>query len=222
MKSSWLTLGIVCALSLSSYSQDNSEEIKVKKEKSTEMESLFSTKQTFGAYFGFNSKYTKINNQEALLLGGEWNMVVSHSLNLGFQGFGLVNPVTSNAQFADSSTSSLSMGYGGVNIEPVILSRKVVHMSFPVFLGFGGVAERSSKDFDESLNSSTYKEGNTIASDFILVAEPGAQVELNVFKWMRLGVGASYRFTGGVELPNFSSKELDGFSANMNLRLGWF
>lgn len=184
------------------------------------MESLFSTKQSFGSYFGFNSKYTEINGQEALLLGGELDMVISHSLNLGFQGYGLVNPVKSKKEFTDSSTSSLNMGYGGVNIEPVLFSRKLVHVTFPVFLGFGGIAETKKSYFNS--DEDTFQENNVLASDFFMLAEPGAQIELNVFKWMRLGVGASYRFTGGVDLPNFNSDDLNGFSANMNVRLGWF
>ena len=149
-------------------------------------------------------------------------MVISHSLNLGFIGYGLVNPVKSGRVFTDGSTSVLNMGYGGINIEPVILSRKIVHLSFPITLGVGGIAETRKSYLNNDYSSSNYVDSEVLDSDFFTIAEPGVQIELNVFKWMRIGAGASYRFTGGVDLPSFNSGDLDGMSANMTLRLGWF
>jgi len=70
--------------------------------------------------------------------------------------------------------------------------------------------------------------------DFFLV-EPGVDLEFNVVKFFRIGVGASYRFTNGVSLrykqldANFDEivteidkDALDSFSFNLCFKFGWF
>lgn len=186
-------------------------------------QTLFSSNKGFGAYVGLNSKVSSFNSQTSLLTGAEFNFVIAHKLNLGVEAYGLVNPVKShNVNNNDSSSTYLNIGYGGIHIEPVFFSSKLVHFSLPLMLGVGGIAETKKSYMDEYYYDNEFEDDDLLHTDFFLVAEPGALLEVNVFKFMRLGAGVSYRFVSGVDLKNQSNNDLQGLSGNLSLRLGWF
>jgi hypothetical protein len=208
---------VLSVLSMGLYGQSDS----LKPEK-FKHQTLFSTKKGVGGYIGLNSKFTTLNNHQTLLTGGELGLVVAHRFNFGFEGYGSVNPVKSNHKINDSTYSYLNMGYGGLHLEPVLWSGKMIHLSFPTHLGVGALAETNRSYLNDINSENEFKESDLLETDFFMVAEPGAMVEFNVFRFMRLGAGASYRFVSGVDMPQEKNSELGGFSANFSLRLGWF
>jgi hypothetical protein len=185
-------------------------------------ETLFNTNKGFGAYIGINSKFTQINNSPAILTGGELDFVIGHKFNFGFEGYGSVNPVKSNRNWNDSTKSYLNVGYGGFHLEPVLFSDKLVHVTFPTHLGIGAIAETRYSYLSEDYHDNEFKDDDLIATDLFFVAEPSAMVEVNVFRFMRLGAGLGYRFTSGVDLPEHQNSDFDGLTGTFSLRLGWF
>ena len=211
-----IALAILLVISASLPAQERIED--------DQMKTLFSGKPGVGGYLALSSKFTRINDEDALLTGGGLNIVAGRSVNIGFEGYGLVSSTFSNRLDTAGNNYYMYMGYGGLNIEPVIGSNEVIHVTIPVLLGVGGVGY-STRHF-------WYEEPNgDINIDFdhdvrsgraFLIAEPGANIELNVFKWMRIAAGASYRFTEQFDTDNLPKEDLDGLSLNLAMRFGWF
>ncbi|NQX92539.1 MAG: hypothetical protein HRT74_10530, partial [Flavobacteriales bacterium] len=113
------------------------------------------------------------------------------------------------------------MGYGGLFFEPVFFSRSVVHFTTPVLIGAGGIGESRTQLFNPE-NEDSWEDPNFYRSDFFFVLEPGVSLEVNLFRHLRLKAGVSYRFMEDVELPNTDLATLEGWNANVGLRVGWF
>ena len=91
----------------------------------------------------------------------------------------------------------MSWQYGqlGLMMEYVLGSNRVVHANFTLFSGGGFTAQYERKELDDYDNIDDQDVEHD--ENFFYVLEPGAQLELNVFKWMRLSPGISYRKTFG-------------------------
>jgi hypothetical protein len=196
------------------------ESVTVKpKVKNSEYQSLFKNEnKAFGGYFGLNSHYTKINDQDAFFMGAELTAVINHSFNIGLQGYGLVtaNQTDRTTEFGDPLY--LAIGYGGLLLEPVAYYGSVVHLSFPVLLGGGGIAEYSKNYYGYYAPPYYYEE----TYDYFFVVEPGINVELNVLKFMRISTGASYRVTSDINLIGMKDHNLNGLNFDFSLKFGWF
>ena len=189
-----------------------------------EMQTLFGSRSGTGGFLGLSAKSTHINGEYALLTGGSVNMVIGHSFNLGLEGYGMATSVLSNRLDTAGDAYFMQLGYGGLNLEPVIASSNVIHLTVPVLLGIGGIGyterhfwtEMPDGDIDIDFDHSPRQ------SRAFFVAEPGINLELNFLKWMRVAVGGSYRFTDQIHKTDPSTETIDGFSGNLSLRFGWF
>ncbi len=219
-----LSLALLCLFNLALFAQvdeDLSAELKRKKEVK-EVQTLFNSNTHFGAYLGLNTKGCEIAGEPALLTGGEVAVVLGRSFNLGFAGYGLVASETTNNFDSNGEELHLYMGYGGLHIEPVLMSENLVHVTFPVLLGVGAYGESQHGVYFDDGEFFIEPLAGTVSEEVFLVAEPGVNMELNVFKFMRLAAGASYRFISSSDIGNFQSSDFEGFNGNISLRLGWF
>ena len=97
-----------------------------------------------------------------------------------------------------------------------------MHLSFPVLTGVGGIAYATVSDME--FQSDWYVED----AEVFLVVEPGVELELNVTRFFRFAVGATYRFTSNIELmppsgsPGVSSNVLNGFTFGATFKFGVF
>jgi len=128
-----------------------------------------------------------------------------------------MNDISYRNQF-DSQDLNLAGGYGGLLIEPVLAPFSPVHLAFPVIIGAGGVAYVNYNWWEYS----TYQNPVVTESDAFFVFEPGVELEFNVVRFMRIGIGASYRYTSKVHLFNVSNDVLNGFSGGFSLKFGKF
>jgi len=94
------------------------------------------------------------------------------------------------------------LNYGSVLIAFTPGPHRAVHPRFGFLLGNGKL--KSEQDNDE-----------------VFVFQPSVGVEVNVFKWFRLGFEGGYRFVSGSETPAFSDKDFSSFFLDLNLRFGW-
>lgn len=95
-------------------------------------------------------------------------------------------------------------------VEYTLFSKKMVHFSFPLSIGWGEV------QMDRENGPSDLGEAN------FLQVEPAALLELNLQKHVRFHIGASYRFVSKVNYRNFTEAELSGLNAFAGLRIGLF
>ncbi len=179
--------------------------------KSDGIKTIFGNKKkSHGAYFGFSVGYSFIDNKDPFTSGGRLMWVINHNFAWGLAGSGFVS------NFHENSGFSLQGGYGGLMFEPILLPKSPVHLSFPVLLAAGGVAK---VDMNNIWNDEDYVLDD---ADAFVIAEPGVELEMNLVKFIRISVGASYRFTSDIYLNNESHDVMKGFNTMVNLKFGKF
>lgn len=173
-----------------------------------------------GFYFGFHTGYSTIAGYDAFTAGANLALIANHGLAIGLAGRGFFTETFERtAESGTIADYSYDGGYGGILIEPVILPRFPVHVSFPVILGAGGIARNRLTNFEYPYD---YTDIYTEDAEAFLIAEPGMEIEFNVARWLRLSVGGSYRFTTSPGPGTFGSDDLNGLTAGMSLKFGMF
>jgi hypothetical protein len=155
-----------------------------------------------------------------LLVGGRGGWIINSSFSIGGGGYGLVTSPKINdyPTFYDDSSAYLRVGWGGLFLEYINSSNKLIHFTVNALVGAGGASY--TRSFHDGMNWDN--SGWVYESTLFLVVEPGATVDLNVAKFFRISLGASYRFVSGVELSRTANKDLSGPSANLAFKFGKF
>jgi hypothetical protein len=194
-----------------------------------EPETLFGSENvTIGGYVGPEVKFTNINNDFGLMIGGRIGMLVNSNFTLGIGGYGLVTShavdnyyVQPNIGNNMDSSAYLRVGYGGLHLGYIFEPSKVAHISVGVLVGAGGAAYTSTywhnnDNFQDHNNFTTYE------SSAFFTAEPMIGAEINIVKMMRIEASASYRYVSGLGLSNTENKDISGFSGNIIFKFGKF
>ena len=211
-----IAIGLLIALGTTATAQDAPS-----RSKSYNMKTLLGPDTEHGIFFAGTMNGTKIQEQDGLLLGGKLGWVIDHWFTVGFGGYGLTNPINLNSDPATNSTQTLQMGYGGLYFEPRVLSEQAIHLAFPIIVGSGGANLASNNDyfFNEVTNE---WEPYTDQSDAFFVVEPGVELEINIARNLRVGLGGSYRFVEGLNVNSLESDALDGINAGVTMKIGVF
>jgi len=184
----------------------------------SEIQTITGPGRKVGFYLGFHSDYSQIGGLDAFGAGGSVALIANHGLAIGFAGKGFVTEPFS-ARPASSTRNNYSGGYGGLLIEPILFPKSPVHFSFPVLLGAGGIAKGVLYNYYYPYE---YTQVEIEDAETFFIAEPGVELELNVARWLRFGLGCSYRFTTRLEPAVFDSKILDGFTGGFSVKFGKF
>lgn len=179
-----------------------------------------------GGYGAISTGYSQIDSTHAMVFNARGGIILWHSVSLGLGGSGFVSQYRQNPYL--NKNASLTGGYGGAYLEFIIFGKSPVHLSVPLFVGFGGASytawENEGTDF-EPLN---YVED--IAS--FLVFEPSVELEFNLTKFFRLAAYYSMRYTSGLDIatsntsgakvPLVAHDALNSYSAGVILKFGKF
>jgi len=183
--------------------------------KSDNFKTLLNQDIQHGFYLSFDMGVGEINNTELIELGGRLGWIINHGLTIGFAGQGFINNVDTDYNTLDDP--DLTGGYGGILIEPIVKPMSPVHVSFPVILGAGGI-HKGGYDYGDNYWEDEWK-SNT---DAFFIARPGVELEANVARFMRIAVGGYYRWAVDVDLEDYDSDVLNGFSGGISLKIGLF
>ena len=213
MKKTIVLTAVLILLCSSLFSQEDDST-----KKNSEFQTLFGNEKHNGAYGAFTIGYSEIDDKQAVIFGGRFEWIISHSIGFGFGGSGFINEF--HYEPALNSDVFLTGGYGGFYIEPIVMPNFPVHLAFPILLGAGGISY-ATDDWDNHNNNMIED------TEAFLIAEPGAEIELNLTRNFRLALGTSYKFTTpfNVGLPNtahVNSDALKGFSFLMTFKFGRF
>lgn len=174
-------------------------------------------------YFALNEKGLILNNQVALLSGAELNLVFGHRITIGFFGFGKTNRVQSDFVDVQGFRHYYELGMGGIKLERTFFTNSVIHFTVPVNVGVGGMSLSRRSIYDYEMYDNPDNWGNALYDfDTFVFIEPGVNLELNLFKHLRLAGGVGYFFTDEMRLAGTGAKPLNNFTGNVSLRLGWF
>jgi len=171
---------------------------------------LFSGRITFGGYGGPQLKLADFGDKTAVLVGGKGGLILNRALVIGGGGYGLANDI----EVTDLVTRRLEFGYGGLYIEYIAMTTKLVHFTVETLIGGGGVDIADTLDRFGRLHNGE--------SDSFFALEPGAHAELNIAEFMRLAVGATYLFVDGTELSFLDDDDFSGVNASFVLKFGNF
>jgi len=208
MKKTVILSALIILLGSQLFSQDNDND---------QLKTLFGDSNPRGFYGAFTIGYSEIDQQQAVVFGGRIEWIISHSIGLGFGGNGFINeyhfdPILNQDVF-------ITGGYGGFYVEPIVMPKFPVHISFPILLGIGGVSyiTKEFEDYENMIED----------SEVFLVAEPAADLEMNLTRNFRLALGASYRFTTPFDLGTtgssaVSSKSIQGWTYMVTFKFGRF
>ena len=181
-----------------------------------------------GGWGGPAVALTEVMGKPALLTGLKAGWIIDHRFTLGIGGYGMVTDVPNkgyDAYLVDNGeevrrTSQFRMGYGGLLLEPVIAYKSPVHVTLPILIGAGGCAYETSTRW-ESGDSTHYDDWRDQGQAFF-VLEPGVELELSLVRILRVGIGASYRYTTDIELPATPVDALRGFNTSFTIKVGRF
>lgn len=194
-----------------------SQEATVEQKKPRQMMTLTGPEHTGGGYGAFTAGYSTIQDRHAYEFGFRGMWVINHSIAMGFGGTGFANQAVYNS--VSGSDNFLTGGYGGFIIEPIIAPMYPVHIAFPILIGAGGISyvETDWEEFDNFV----------MATDFFMLIQPGAEIELNVTRFFRIGLGATYRLptdfnATSAETPELSPQDLKGFTYSLSFKFGRF
>ena len=216
MKKIIISLLIAFSFIIGSYGQEN--ENNREKQKSSEVQTLFGrNKISNGGYGGFGVGYSTIDNRDAIVTSARGAWVIGHGLALGFAGTGFLNSYQYDPML--DTDFNLAGGYGGLLVEPILLGRFPVHLSFPTIAGIGGVAYTQSQWTNDPWGTQ-----DAWIEDYanFFIFEPGVELEFNILKFFRFAVGVSYRMTSEINLINTAPDALTGLSGGMTFKFGKF
>lgn len=190
------TILLLCLVALPAFAQE---------------ETLIAGNVEHGGFGGPVVKIGSFNGDAGVLVGGRGGWIINHSFIIGGGGYGLANNVKAKT-FGPLGERYLNFGYGGLELEYVSASDRLIHFSFMTLIGGGGVSWR---DENSSMNHGS-------DSDAFFIAEPAVNVTLNVTTYFRISGGISYRYISGVESKASTNSDLSGPSGVLTLRFGKF
>ena len=157
-------------------------------------------------------KFTSINGDFAILVGGRGGWIINHTFVIGGGGYGLVSDIDPDFTTLIGRPGKLNFGYGGFEMEYINNSHEVVHFTLYSLLGAGSVSLRD-KDFDFTVD---------FESDEFFVGELAGNIEVNITSFFRLNAGLGYRFVSGVDYADLEDSVLGGVYGQLTFKFGSF
>ena len=149
-------------------------------------------------------KFTEVSNEFSLFVGGRGGWIINHTFLIGGGGYGLANDVDIDGS---PPRRDIEFGYGGLELEYINSSDKLVHFTLWGLVGGGGLTTRSYGFYE---------------SEAVFVLEGGANLMLNVTPYFRMGFGGGYRWVTDVDIAILSSAALSAPYGALTFKFGKF
>lgn len=175
-----------------------------------EEETLVGNKFHSGGYGGFFWKIGSINGKSGIMAGGRGAWIINHKFAIGGGGSGLVVDMETNQLSENGKTLYLDVDWGGIEFEYIHDSDKMFHWTIHTLFGSG------------SARLIEHDPEMTFETDTFWLVEPSFNMDMNVFKSFRIGVGISYRATMNLSVGEISSADINGLSALIIFKFGSF
>jgi len=162
-----------------------------------------------GGFGGPVLKITPINGKTGILVGGRGGWIINHTFILGGGVYGLATDIATSVP-GPSGNSFVNFSYGGVELEYIHHWDRLMHLSFGLLIGGGGVGSRSSNGSNDG------------DSKAFFTMEPWVHGNLNVTASFQISAGVSYLWVTGANSPAASDSQLSGVAGILLLRFGSF
>lgn len=186
----------------------------------SEIHTIFKSSRVTG-YGAITNKFTSIGGDYANMVGAYGGVFIDRKVMIGVGAFSTTNKIVVPAEFSSIPGTEMSYGYvqTGLMTEYVLASNKPVHLVLSMFAGAGFSYQYehwSDPNYDWNQTHGVYDQ------NWSFILEPGAQVEINLFRWMRLSPGISYRRSYNSDSLGLSTADLSDWSYNVTLKFGKF
>ena len=173
-----------------------------------------------GFYGGPVVKFSTFEDGLGLYVGGKGAWLIDHKIGVGIAGYGLIN----NMNYSEYNDNELKLqtGYGGLFLEYVNDSRKLIHFSVGSLIGAGGAAYMERFRYEDRYYDEHQWEYDVVESSAYFVIEPEVSVEFNITEFFMIGVGGSYRMVSNTDLFEHTDSDLSGPSGNITFKFGKF
>jgi hypothetical protein len=185
-----------------------------------EIQTLFGPGKTTGGYGALTNKFTTIGGEFANISEVYGGVFINRRWMLGLAFAGSTNDIRVPMEYSVNSQQPMTYQYGqgGLKLERVIGSNKPIHVVLDLFTGVGFTAQYDRYNW-HSNNFDTFSHHD---ENWFYVVEPGVQLEMNLFRWMRLSPGISYRNTSHSSSLGLKDSDLSDWSYNVTLKFGGF
>ena len=218
-------------ISAAAVAQETSEEQELSGGRDNKIETVFKggTHSVTG-YGAITNKFTTIRGDFANLVGVYGGVYFNQKFMIGVGASAMTNRLDVPTRFSTDPLRDLNYEYGQVGLvtEYVLGSNKAVHLAFNLFSGAGFTAQNDREDWDRDWDhdwdddDDDYWDDNTRDTNWFFVVEPGVQLEVNVFRWMRFCPGISYRAAFGSDGLGMRDSDISNISYNATLKFGRF
>lgn len=148
---------------------------------------------------------SQLGTSDAHLLGARAGVVFNNQLTLGGFFQQSVNQIDPKDDLLPNDVY-LDFWTAGGFLEYTLAPTKLVHLSFPLYVGYGEV------QLDDTPGEIDLGEAN------FLVIEPGALMQINLLESLKFNLGAGYRFTSDVTYGAFDQNDIQGLRFHCGLR----
>lgn len=163
-----------------------------------------------GGYGGPVWKVGLVNGNAGMFSGGRGGWIINHKFAIGGGGYGSMVDVESDAVSDNGKTLYIDLNYGGFEMEYIHNSDKVIHWTIHTMIGGG------------SVRLLEHEPNRTIETEKFFVVEPNLNLDINISSWFRIGLGASYLITMGLDSEKISNSDISGPSGLIILKFGSF
>jgi hypothetical protein len=178
--------------------------------------------QYIGFYGEMNYQYAQFKKEFTSVSGGSFMVIFNKRFAIGAtmqqnsdQTFA---PAFVNPDYPATSLQYLHTGFGGIKMEYTCMPNSLVHLTFPWVIGYGWANVNGS---EHMYSSNHYKDMGSTNAFYII--QPGAQVELNVVRFLKLYAGVNYRFSTTADVTNtLPANTMMGFGTVGGIKIGLF
>ncbi len=151
-----------------------------------------------GIWGGYHHQYTSYGNNDEFNRGGFFGFEFGKSLLVGWGNYRVADQFNwqgaENQKF-DFKWNTFKLGYA-------FMPYKAIHPMLNFDFGRGKIDLAG-------------------AEDRVFVMQPSAGVEINVFRWFRLGLEGGYRFVNGNDIASIQDSQISGAYGQANLKFGF-
>lgn len=151
-----------------------------------------------GIWGGYTHQYTLYDNNDTYNRGGFFGFEFGKSLNVGWGHY----RTNETFNWQGQSDQKFNMKWNVAKVGYGFIPYKAVHPMLNVDFGRGTV----------DINN---------VRDRVLVVQPSAGIEINVFRWFRVGLEGGYRFVSGSDLAQASDTQLSAPYGQASLKFGF-
>lgn len=159
---------------------------------------LFNSFGLTGIWGGSSHQLAQFGDTRSYMRGGHFGLEFGKALNVGFSSMSL----KSDPEWDRVQDQEFGLNWRGGYVGYALDGHKAIHPVINVAFGPGKV--RLDHEVDR-----------------IFAVQPSAGVEINIFRWMHLGLEGGYRFITDSSIEGLSDSALSGAFGQATLRFGW-